>query len=286
MTRTRIGKNRGEMKQRQEAPLYKYLKKAHLEEFFENGTVKIGTLYEYRDVESHGSVVGDRDEGLQTTELSLPGGGEIDLASPSPEADFLRKQEITIPSEIELSDGLILDLTKPSPEADGFNRMFKQLSTRPVPWEKMKIVLDEESQIIEHTSSPDLYIYCFAGEYNESIMKGFGYDSCIEIVRPRDFLKSISRCLYHQGRYKGLVQIRYTNKSTHYRFPHRSHPATTKDHAYRDQDEWRAIWAPTKMNDPAYRVQPGWRLDTNQPPIKPLILNVPKAIPYCRVHTS
>jgi hypothetical protein len=286
MTRTRTGKNRREMKPRQERPLYKYLKKAHLEDFLQFGTIRMGTLYEYRDIESHGKVIGDSEEGVQTTELSLPGDEEIDLASSSSEADFLRKPGITIPSVIEISDGSILDLTKPSPEAEAYNRMFKQLSAQPVDWGKIKVVLDKDSRIIQHTNSPDLYIYCLSGEYSESVMNEFGYDSCIEIVRPREFLKAISRCFYHEGRYQGLVQIRYANRSTHYLSPHKSHPATTKDPLYKDQDEWRAIWAPTQKINTPYRAQDGWKHETILPQIKPQILNVPKAIPCCRAHTS
>ncbi|MBQ0714438.1 MAG: hypothetical protein KBT56_04645, partial [Paraperlucidibaca sp.] len=71
--------------------LFKYLPKEYLKAFFRTGSLKLGTLYEYRKVEVYGTVIGDQDEGLHKTELFLPGGGEIELASASPEADFFRK---------------------------------------------------------------------------------------------------------------------------------------------------------------------------------------------------
>ena len=42
---------------------YKYLKDEHLKSFMDVGTLRVGTLYEYRDVESHGDQIGDQKEG-------------------------------------------------------------------------------------------------------------------------------------------------------------------------------------------------------------------------------
>ncbi len=57
-------------------PLYKYLPRRYLDAFLNRGSLKIGTLYEYRQVEAYGHVIGDKNEGLHKTELFLPGGGE------------------------------------------------------------------------------------------------------------------------------------------------------------------------------------------------------------------
>lgn len=46
-----------------EQPVFKYTHKRHVEDMLAFGRFRIGTLYEYRNVEKHGSWVGDDDEG-------------------------------------------------------------------------------------------------------------------------------------------------------------------------------------------------------------------------------
>ena len=55
-------------------PLYKYLPKSYLEAFLTRGSLKIGTLNDYRKTEAYGDVIEDKDEGLHKPELFLPGG--------------------------------------------------------------------------------------------------------------------------------------------------------------------------------------------------------------------
>lgn len=52
-------------------PLYKYLKKPHAELLLTQGKLRLGTLYEYRDTETHGVVIGDKDEGKLTTFMDI-----------------------------------------------------------------------------------------------------------------------------------------------------------------------------------------------------------------------
>ena len=44
-------------------PLYKYIPKRYLDAFLNQGSLKIGTLYEYRQVEAYGNVIGDKTKG-------------------------------------------------------------------------------------------------------------------------------------------------------------------------------------------------------------------------------
>lgn len=46
--------------------LYKYMRREHASLLLEKGTIRIGTLYEYRNTEEHGSVIGDPEEGIKT----------------------------------------------------------------------------------------------------------------------------------------------------------------------------------------------------------------------------
>lgn len=53
--------------------IYKYMKSEFANSFFRDGTLRIGTLYEYRDTEKHGHVIGDNDEGLKSRHTEVKG---------------------------------------------------------------------------------------------------------------------------------------------------------------------------------------------------------------------
>ncbi|MGB7478895.1 MAG: hypothetical protein WA924_01075 [Burkholderiaceae bacterium] len=163
-------------------------------------------------MEHYGSVIGDKNEGLHKTELSLAGGGEIDLAGNSPEATFFRKHVLR-PDQRD---------------------------------SKVKIVLEDGARLIAHSNSPDLYIYCLTSEYNPGVMKQFGCDGCMEIINPVAFFSAVSHRIRHRGRFDGCGAVQYMSKDTHYTKPHYLHPAIMKDVEFSYQKEWRAIWIPNK----------------------------------------
>ncbi len=51
---------------------FKYLKRQHAEELINLGLLRLGTLYEYRDMEKHGASVGDPEEGKITKQRAGP----------------------------------------------------------------------------------------------------------------------------------------------------------------------------------------------------------------------
>jgi hypothetical protein len=180
-------------------PLYKYLPKRYLKAFLDRGSLKIGTLYEYRQTDAYGEDIGDKDEGLHKTELCLPGGGEIELGSNTPEAEFFRKHVL---------------------------RTDQQSS-------KVKIILKDEARVVVQSHSQDLYIYCMTAEYSASVMKKGGYDACLEIVRPSEFFQTISRKIRHKAEFNGLCAIKYMDKTTHYTRPHEKSPSGHEGHQVR-----------------------------------------------------
>lgn len=192
--------------------LYKYVKREHLEAFFRSGSLKIGTLYEYRNEEELGKVIGDGEEGSYVTELLSPHGREVDLACRSPEANY-----------------------------------FRQHILRPDQWDsKVKIVMEAGANLIANTNSPNYYIYCVSSVFDEQAMHQFGCDSCIEITNPEKFFKAISKVIRHKGGFDGVHRITYGLKKTDYLNPHQVHPALLKDPQYSYQSEVRAIWNPKK----------------------------------------
>jgi hypothetical protein len=177
--------------------------------------------------------------------------------------------KLVAPKIIELDNGTSLDLTEPSEEADKWNRFFGKVLAPGIPFNQVKIVLDDKTKIIEHMCSQDYYIYCLTSKFEESVMQGPDYGACIEVIEPHGFFKAISRSIYQLARFQSLLEVQYGNKTTSYLDPHKLHPAITKDHRFEKlhPHEWRAFWSPI-----------------GKAPISPLIIDVPKAIPFCRVY--
>jgi len=192
--------------------LYKYIKKEHLDLFYKNGSLKIGTLHEYRNEEDLGTVIGDNHEGLHITELNSPKGREIDLAGNTPEAEYFRKHVLR------------------SDQQDS----------------KVKIIMEAGANLVAHTNSPNYYIYCVTSEFDKSVMKEFGCNRCIEIFNPEKYFKEISRVIRHKAEYEGYFDIVYGSKKTDHLNPHKIHPALMKETKYINQSEVRAIWRPKK----------------------------------------
>ena len=194
--------------------LFKYMPKRYLEAYMAKGSLKIGTLYEYRQVEKYGHVIGDKNEGLHKTELFLPNGGEIQSTSNTPEGIFIRQHLL-------------------NPEQQDMN---------------FRMILEKGARIIAESHSQDLFVYCITSEFNPEVMKEFGCDSCLEITRPEEFFHAISRKIRHTAKFEGCFSITYASKLTHYSKPHEIHPATMKDTEYEYQKECRAIWIPHKAS--------------------------------------
>ena len=193
-------------------PLYKYMMKHHLRSFLARGSLRIGTLHEYRSIESYGSVIGDDEEGTHYTSFQIPQGGTVNLMDDTLEAVYLRKLLLRennrkIDLEIDLAPGAVF---------------------------------------IEHGKSPDLNIYCATSRYDPIVMKRFGYDACLKIEDPIRFFREISKVIRHHGTFQWQGPIVYANKSTQWNRPHLVHPSIMKALKYSYQDEVRAIWDPTK----------------------------------------
>ncbi|ELP1261509.1 hypothetical protein QWS64_002861 [Escherichia coli] len=197
-------------------PLFKYIKKEHLDAFFSRGSLKIGSLYEYRKVEQYGTAIGDNKEGVYETVLDRTGGYQIDLSEDTPEANFFKAR---------------FDIKGPG----------------------IKIVMGNGAKIISSDHSPDVYIFCVTTEFNLDAMRAFGCDSCIEITRPELFFNAISKTIRHKASFEGGHPVTYGDKTTSYMRPHPVHPALMKSEEYSYQKEYRGIWTPNKqINSPLY----------------------------------
>jgi hypothetical protein len=193
--------------------LYKYMMKEHLRAFMARGSLKIGTLYEYRETENYGPVIGDAQEGNQTTAFEIPSGGTVNLMDDSPEAVFLREY---------------------FPGINGARR-------------DMHIEFEEGCEFHFNNASPNLFIYCTTSRFDADVMKEFGYDACLEIVNTGKFLQEVTRKIRHHGSFNEQLRIVYAERTTTWKKPHLEHPATMKALEYSYQNEVRAIWTPIKV---------------------------------------
>jgi hypothetical protein len=75
-------------------PLYKYLRAEHAELLLSEGALRVGTLYEYRDIETHGIEVGDDEEGYRYVYSDDP---YIDWRQPETVPDMVRKRIVAPP---------------------------------------------------------------------------------------------------------------------------------------------------------------------------------------------
>jgi len=181
--------------------LYKYLPKKYLDAFFRRGSLKIGTLYEYRNTEQYGLVIGDQDEGVHRTALTLTSGDKVDLRHNTPEADFFRKA-----------------MGKPIQQT---------ANIKIVALDDCNYTLNVQSQ------SPDLYIYCMSSRFDKEVMRQFDCDSCMEIIDPNAFLAAISHRIRHKACFDGFAAIRYMSRDTDYKNPHQDRKSTRLNSSHR-----------------------------------------------------
>ncbi|MEZ8470771.1 hypothetical protein AB6D20_007280 [Vibrio splendidus] len=202
--------------------LYKYMKKEHAKLLLEQGSLRIGTLYEFRDEEKHGKEVGDNKEGTKSAYMEV----DNEQWSPSNQPEFSKSFfNLGTNGSINIS-GVTLE--------------------RP-------------------QNSPDFYIYCTTYEFDESAMRDFGYDTCIEIEQPEKFFKCISKSLKHKANYQGSHRCKYQPRRLPHNLDSGVHPSLVKEVEYAYQKEVRSIWVPTKQN------------------IEPIIIKAKNIQKYCRV---
>jgi hypothetical protein len=93
-------------------PLYKYLKKAHAEQLLNHGKLRLGTLYEYRDMDTHGAVIGDKDEGTSSRFMEVM----YERWTPTTQPEFT-KSFFNLGSDATLTiSGITLEKPQESPD--------------------------------------------------------------------------------------------------------------------------------------------------------------------------
>ncbi|MBA7573477.1 hypothetical protein ES708_15275 [subsurface metagenome] len=185
---------------------YKYINNKYVNDFFTHGKIRVGTLYEYRNTEKYGTIIGDKDEGTKSKYMELT---KSNVTSEEQLPDFARRI-----AKFDLGEGNTAHFK---------NCVFE-----------------------ERQDSPDCFIYSMCNTYDQAIMHRLDYDTCIKIEQPDEFFTALSRSLRHKATFEGYFSCIYTNRRRKYNEVDDSRPALIKDPVYKSQCEVRAIWMPKK----------------------------------------
>jgi hypothetical protein len=149
-----------EFVRQEQAPqvVYKYLRRKHAESMLAKGCVRIGTLYEYRNVELHGPDLGDKDEGLWSG------------------VDYVDRKERRIKATLSPPCRITLDVPGD-----------KRLTDISVYATRHYIQFFEEW--------PDSYIYCISKVLDTKVMQAFNAEVAVQIHEPMEFFKVLTRHL-------------------------------------------------------------------------------------------
>lgn len=184
--------------------LYKYLPHEYAENMLIHNSIRIGTLFSYRNTEELGNEIGDLHEGTSieySHNKTLRNGTELN--------SFESKA-------IKAGKGMLLQGIYIQKKHNSTNAYIYCLSK------------EYSKEIMERLNEEN---------------KGPKYDTCIEIFDPQNFRKAIALSFACKGRYLGLFECNYNERKHDYRIQS-PHPAVLKDPEHAYQKEVRMIWTP------------------------------------------
>ena len=196
--------------------LYKFVAKEHLQSFFKAGSLRLGTIYSFKDTVEYGQSRGDEGEGRHSVSRTVVGDA-LHLDKPEPIVSEIFGREVM--PNVYVKD-MQFSVERRSPDAFIFctsnlfsNHLFKR-------WQ------EEE-----------------------------GTDACYEISDPVGFFDAISDRIAESAKYIGNGDVVYIDGKVDYRSSAAiTSPALTKDRSrYGWQFENRAIWSP---RGPCGRLKP------------------------------
>ena len=205
--------------------LYKFLPKKYFNAFFNHGSLKLGTIYDFKDEIKHTAARGDSSEGLKVIRRQLDG------------------------TPIHLKHGEYTDVL-----SDVFSGNVTIMGTGSVSSQRCC------NDAFIFCSSNEFTEELFLLWYNDSIKSGTSdlTDSCYEIFDVQNFFSAISLAIKHKATPLYGDNITYTTDPIpHNDFAAKLHPAMTKEiNEYGWQKENRSIWQPIK-----YEIITPWVLD-------------------------
>jgi hypothetical protein len=178
-------------------PLFKYMKRSHALALIKKGQMRIGTLYEYRNVERHGVLVGDAREGSKGAVVRVP---FLEASSTEELPEFARDMGVRIgPGRVTFENSTFLR-TEESPDFYIFSasRHFDAVQMRLMGYDACVRIDNPESffRAVSHS-------FRHAGDYQ-------GFHACHYIERdlPPDQQHDIHPALLKDPSYSPQAEVR------------------------------------------------------------------------------
>lgn len=187
-------------------PLYKFIEREFLDAFFRTGSLRLGTIYDFKDIVEHGVNRGDRSEG---------------------EHNLIRGIDGTVSISKDNYEPIISEVFKVEDEGKAY------LSN-------LSIVVPRrcEDGFIFCTSS--IYNEQLFRQWNQEN----SLDACYEIMNPNGFILAINNAIKDSANFFASSNVTYTDTQIDYQSPQaKLHPAFTKvKKEYGWQHEHRTVW--------------------------------------------
>lgn len=188
-------------------PLYKFVEKQFLDGFFTSGSLRLGTIYDFKDVVEHGASRGDQSEG---------------------EHQLIRGIDGTVTLTKDKYEPIISEVFKMEGDGESYISNLSIVVPRRCP-----------DGFIFCTSK------LFTEELFQSWNAENNVDACYEITDPRRFFIEINKAIENSAFFFANANVTYTEDPIKFDTPHASlHPAFTKaEKTYGWQEENRTVWA-------------------------------------------
>lgn len=189
--------------------MIKYSKKCHINSLLKRGSIRIGTLHEYRNCE-YTEGIHDNSEGLKRVNLTLNGTLDFSLGDS-------RTQNI---------------------KNNFFGGVFNNISNGTV-------FEGDGCSFSREVSYPNSFIFCTSSQRVDLVPKVFGYDAGVKIINPEKFIDVISKEMKakYGAKLSYFDEIKYKSKEEEWNgINFGENPAIYKDESFSYQSEIRAIW--------------------------------------------
>ncbi|WP_339476314.1 MULTISPECIES: hypothetical protein [Pseudomonas] len=185
---------------------FKYAEKKYSDSLLALGSVRIGTLHDFRNSEHKPGII-DANEGRKTITHHIAKASTTD-------GDTIHTRAM---------------------------KAFKAIG-----YDSKSVVHMKDCHFTQEFDHPNMYIHCLSAEYSSKVMREFdGSDSCVEIVNLHGFYRRLTQTLkqFTPVDFLGVSQVTYMDRDQPWNGSDwGENPALIKEHEFRNQVEIRAVW--------------------------------------------
>lgn len=200
--------------------MIKYSEEKYIDALLNMGSIRIGTLYDFRNIE-HKKGIADEEEGKKLLTYHIN------------KTQYPSKDSIHIRALNELGNASFAEGHNPNNE-----------------------FIIENVKVINQLEVPDCYVMCFSSSLSRDTLREFeGANSALIVLKLHEFFKEITKQLNFISSVKfiGVRRVQYQPRREIWNgINHGISPVSIKSLAYAKQYELRAIWESTE----SYSIRP------------------------------